>query len=615
MINAHKMKLYNLINKIVSIGMLLAVSGCNNFLDVLPKDQLNTENAFTTYENIRTYANQFYEVFDGYSNAAVFDSERDTDLGAWSRRNSFSNWIWRTVPVPTNTEEYSIPFRRIRSINIMLDNLEKSDISQKEKDHWKSVGYFFKAYNYVQLIKKYGDITWVEKSLGDNDQETLFGPRTSRDVVAKNILDLLHFAEKNINVNGDGPNTINVHVVRALISHFSLFEGTWRKYHGLNDPDLYLRACVDVSEKLVNDFPNIISNYSEVFTSASLAGKDGIILYKQYENDQITHIMSTNAGSGAGYTDMTRKAIDMYLLRDGQTRWTSPLFAGDDTPYKEFRNRDFRLYLTTCPPYEVIGPGTATSFEFTDNPEHREYFPIMDSLSHAVGGLAFESDLNSLRRGSRTLPWRAWSGFVVDKVPHFFDNNRGKGWSITMTGYAFSKFATRLNENVSSRDINDAPIFRIEEVMLNFAEAKKELGEFDQGVCDATINKLRRRGGVAGLDLSAIPTDPTRDPTVDSEMWEIRRERAIELMGEGFRFNDLRRWKKMGYATELKLGMWIRAADEDFKVPILNNSDSGYISYEGAPPTPFPDHYYLYPIPSNQVILTEGVVSQNPGWQ
>src|SRR5690606_15968740 len=148
-------------------------------------------------------------------------------------------------------------------------------------------------------------------------------------------------------------------------------------------------------------------------------------------------------------------------------------------------------------------------------------------------------------------------------------------------------------------------IFRIEEVMLNYAEAKKELGEFTQEICDNTINRLRDRGGVSGMDISNVPNDPTRDEEVDPVMWEIRRERAIELMGENFRFNDLRRWKKMDYATEQKLGTWINAADENYKVPILNNADSGYVSYLGIPPSPFPEYMYLYPIPSNQIELTD----------
>eukprot|EP00825_Cyclidium_porcatum_P047401 TRINITY_DN7705_c0_g1_i2.p2 TRINITY_DN7705_c0_g1~~TRINITY_DN7705_c0_g1_i2.p2 ORF type:complete len:337 (-),score=33.83 TRINITY_DN7705_c0_g1_i2:1149-2159(-) len=223
--------------------------------------------------------------------------------------------------------------------------------------------------------------------------------------------------------------------------------------------------------------------------------------------------------------------------------------------------------------------------------------------------------LNSLTPdGTKSIPMRAWSGPVVQKVPHFSDNNGGQTWSITLTGYQFTKFWTRLNEGVQ-QCTNDAPIFRIEEVMLNYAEAEKELGIFNQSICDQTINKLRTRGGVASLNLSNIPDDPTRDLSVDPVMWEIRRERAVELMGEGFRFNDLRRWKKMDYALERKLGRYIVAADENNKVSILNGANQGYVSYEGQAPTPFPDYYYLYPIPSNEIILSGSALIQNPGWK
>ncbi len=124
------------------------------------------------------------------------------------------------------------------------------------------------------------------------------------------------------------------------------------------------------------------------------------------------------------------------------------------------------------------------------------------------------------------------------------------------------------------------------EVLVNVAEAKYELGEFNQAVADATINKLRARGAVAPLQLSAIPDDPQRDAAIMPALWEIRRERAIELMGEGFRFDDLRRWKKMDYAMAQKLGRWIKKGTDvaaDAKIPILNNATEGYIAYEGVP--------------------------------
>src|SRR5690606_40497627 len=157
-----------------------------------------------------------------------------------------------------------------------------------------------------------------------------------------------------------------------------------------------------------------------------------------------------------------------------------------------------------------------------------------------------------------------------------------------------------------ARDINDAPIFRIGEVMLNYAEAKYELGQISQEIIDKTVNALRKRGGVGLLNISAIPTDPTRDASINPILWEIRRERAVELIGEGFRFDDLRRWKKMEYATAVKLGRYITKGVDvpaNNAIPIQNGAAAGYIDYFGQPPVPFPEHYYLYPIPSDQTVL------------
>ena len=83
----------------------------------------------------------------------------------------------------------------------------------------------------------------------------------------------------------------------------------------------------------------------------------------------------------------------------------------------------------------------------------------------------------------------------------------------------------------------DKPLFYIEEVLLNYAEAMFENGLFTQQVADATINKLRKRAGVADMKISrkiGTDFDPQRDMTVDPVLWEIRRERMVELMGEAF---------------------------------------------------------------------------------
>ena len=597
---------------IIFIACILLGSCNEDFLDRYPKDRLTINSVFSSYDNIKSYAWQFYEAFPAYEETknldagnSIFDTERNTDLGCWSLANSESPWIWQKVEVPTYSDDYNKPFQNIRQCNILLDNIDDSKISEIQKNHWRSVAYFFKAYNYMDLINKYGDISWVEHSISNTDVDILFGPRASRDTVAANILKLLKYAEANINpsgdVNIDGKNTVNIHVVRALLSRFGLREGTWRKYHGLADADTYLNVCISASEPLIVAYPNIIEKYGDIFTSNSLEGKNGIILYKKYDRDLLlTHRLSYQLGRSATYWDLTRKAIDMYLMKDGKTRWTSPLFEGE-YGNKEFRNRDTRLYITSIPPYKVSLGAISGTYIRTGIPEDEEFFGVMDSLSTG---------------GNRSLPYTAWiASLIVTKMPHFRDNNLGQGFCCSYTGYPLYKWVTKDEANANTYlNQTDAPIFRIEEVMLNYAEAKKEKGEFTQAICDQTINKLRARGGVAALNLSNIPDDPTRDQSVDPTMWEIRRERAIEFMGEGFRFDDLRRWKKMDYATERKLGKWIVASDENNKVPILNGASSGYVSYLGIPPRPFPEYYYLYPIPTNQIALTNGTITQNPGW-
>jgi starch-binding outer membrane protein, SusD/RagB family len=169
--------------------------------------------------------------------------------------------------------------------------------------------------------------------------------------------------------------------------------------------------------------------------------------------------------------------------------------------------------------------------------------------------------------------------------------------------------------NVSFKDPNDCPIFRMGEVLLNYAEAKFEVGEFDQSIADATINKLRARGHVAPLVVTNIAEDPTRDADVDPVLWEIRRERSVELIAEGFgRAYDIRRWKKLvEYGADEKVGRWIKRSDYGNRIPVVGGGTEGYIKIFGEP-LGVPEHYYLDPLPLDQLVLNPSLV-QNPGWE
>lgn len=585
------------------IGMLF--SGCKkSVLDEQgPETALTINATFSNYNSFLTYSWNFYNVFPAYDGSLI-TYDVNSDLFEAGDANSQSQWIAQTIAIPTTSGDYSTPYKNIRAINLMLDNIDGSALKDLDKKHMRSIGYFFRAYNYANLVNLYGDVPYVSTALTDTSTSVLYQKRTARDIVAKNIMDDLNYALANIAGHNDGSNTINENVVLALISRFGLREGTWRKYHGLANADIYIQASSAASAKLMTAFPSLISNYDLVFNSANLAGMPGIILYKQYATGQLTHNLSEDARRDAGEKDLTKAAMDLILCTDGLPTSISPLFQGDKSPYTEFRNRDRRLYYMVPPPYKVeIPTSTSQTYTFTNNPADSSYFGFMAGISDP---------------SHKTLPILNYTGKVMKQEPHFQDDLNGQNNASTYTGYRFYKFSNRLTGAPQvGGDINNAPIFRIGEVLLNYAEAMYELGTFNQATADATINKLRARGKVAPLLLTSIPADPNRDPTVAATLWEIRRERAVELMGEGFRYDDLRRWKKMDYVIKRKLGRYITKGVDvsaNAKIPILNGANAGYISYEPQPPATFPDYYYLYPIPSQEIVLNPKIV-QNPGWK
>lgn len=578
--------------------LLVGVSGCDDsFLNLAPKDELSEATAFSTYDNVKVYSWKLYEFFQAYDDVNGYLSLTDQhgDLMENGGASNGNNYLWARYDVPANSSSYSTTYDKIRKTNIMLDNLKNSSMSEEDIAHWRSVALFFRSHEYFYLLQQYGGVLWLENAVKEND-ERLYGPRSTRDEVADNILRDLTEAEANIKAEGDGPNTINKNVVRALLSRFGLFEGTWRKYHNLGNHEKFLNASIAASEKLMVAFPTLIPVYDHVFNSANLAGKPGIILYKHYEQDVVWHNMSTNQRSTNQKMDITRKGIDIFLCKDGKPIGTSPLYKGDKDKYNEFKNRDTRILVMTPPPYKINGDGSVDKWTHTGNPDDAQWFP---ELVRVTGGAP-----------NKYLPDQNWAGRATGEVPNF---NKLLPTQ-TSTGYRFWKFYNEVSYRLSSRDFNDAPIYRIDEVLVNYAEAMFEMGKFDQSVADATINKLRVRGEVAPMQVSEINAsfDPARDTSVDPVLWEIRRERATELMGEGFRREDLRRWKKMNYAAAVKLGRWVKKSEYP-TANIQDKAQEGYVQFVPGTPPAFPEHYYLFPLPSDELVLNDQL-KQNPGW-
>lgn len=593
---------------VTGISCCLLMSSClnNGFLEVYPKGQQTESSVFTTYENFKTYAWGLYNVFFGYAyntgqTDEIFRGDFEADNMIKGLAGYESQWAYQKAKATDESSNWNYEY--IRRVNLMLDNIDKSQMNDTEKEHWRSVGYFFRSYKYFQMLSLFGDIPWVEHVLTDDSPE-LYQKRDSRDVVAANILANLQYAEKHIG-SDDGKNTIGLSVVQALLSRFALFEGTWRKYHGLSDADTYLKECVRASEEVLKSYPNVHPNYDEVFNSESLDGMAGIILYKAYETGQLMHGLTRMVRTAESYIEATKDAVDSYLCSDGRpVSTTTSRYGGDKEIYGQFRDRDYRLYLTVCPPYMVKKPNGPSSpaWAYTDNVQDREYMDLLAGIS----GETFHR-----------LPSSNFKGFSVQGQPHFKNKNWGQGWNASQMGFWVWKYYNTHTMSTSATGVNttDAPLFRVGEVMLNYAEAKCELGEFDQTAADKSINKLRQRAHVASMQVDEIDDafDTDRDPDVPALLWEIRRERRVELMGEGFRLNDLRRWKKGHYVDKQPLGVYVtNATSRNLKVTGGPSNDEGYVYFFNVP-LGWKEHYYLYPLPLKELALNKKL-EQNPEW-
>lgn len=681
-------------NKIFAAAALaatLTLTGCNDdFLEKTPKTDLTEVNAFLEYDNFKAFMYPCYAMFTDTNirtnfNGSVVQSQFYGDFYGGlvtSRDNKKNEYAYRTLLQTTTGNGWD--FSYIRRINIMLSHLDDGVLKESEAKHWRSVGYFFKAWWYMELIDRFGDVPWIENVINEESGET-YGPRTPRKEVAQKIVECLEYAINNIGDFNDGDNTISADAARAALSRFLLREGTWAKYHGLDEPyEEYLNKCLTVSQELMAKYPTLYngtentpaSGYGEMWTTEDLTNVPGVIFFKQYVDGILMNRGNDYEHIAAHSEDVPQYTVDMFLMKNGKP------IANPNSGYKggkgkdmwdTFADRDPRLYQNIQPPYvvvpnsgnvdgvnlfktwryakagDVIEGHTVTAEEAA---KYRTYMDYLGANSQCLRGGTFGGT------GMKRVPGQNWGASLTKNSPNLTDNSttpymRCRTGYYTWKHYDMWEFST----GSSSYCTADKPIFKIEEVLLNYAEAAWELGRFDQSVADKTINKLRDRSGVAHMVVADINDnfDPNRDKgdapwwtgnggkfgnyNVNPVLWEIRRERQIELFGEGFAFYDVRRWAKAAYYVNRQpCGMWITATDNPYgtkgskytgsfvdydeiqragkAVGETNAVGSGWIYTYASPLNDgggWLDTYYLMMVPTKQIALNPQL-SQNPGY-
>lgn len=682
------------------IGLALGVSvlaSCNDaFLEVYPRTTLTDQNAFQTYENFRAYMYNCYGLFintniwtnhnGSYYSCTQWSSDFYSGLMTRRDDNSLNPYAWQNITITTTSGAWS--FGPIRTVNIMLEHLDGSALSEDEKKHWRAVGYFFHSWWYMELVNKYGDIPYITSVLTDVSEEA-YGPRTPRAEVVEKIIERFEYAIENIgDTSRDGDNPVTADAARAALSRFLLREATWAKYHNLNEPyQKYLEKCLTVSEVLMDKYPTLYygkgtngypgAGYDEVMTTENLAGVPGIIMYKEY-NNILKHRYSDLVHVEAHRVDAPQHTVDMFLMANGKPIGNAESgFEGGEGKdlYDYFHNRDPRLLVNIQPPAQANAnvtfstPDNISTFKkwrFWEVGEKLNGGPFVITEEYArkfrryidyFGANVYcENGTGDERLGSKRLPGHNWGGSMSHTAPNISGYAQMDNYMRCLTGYYFWKHYTAWEVGSNGAfQTSDKPIFTIEEVLLNYAEAAWELGRFDQGIADRTINLLRRRVGVADMNVAEIGPDfdPDRDKgtaawtrnydektnyEVDPVLWEIRRERMVELFGQGFSFYDIRRWHKAPYYVNRQpCGAWVDVnhfpyAKGTYTGPFVNYNEiktKGYAVSEGTAPGKgwiytYPgalatgkgwlDTYYLWMVPTYEITMNPSL-TQNPGYE
>ena len=588
---------------IIAITLVMGLSACNNLLDLEPLSQISQTDYFQTETDLQLFSNPFYNnlldksPYDMQSDLYVCQNLSDEMLGGTKRTvpASGGGWTWTDL-------------RRMNTLIAYADQCEDEDAVIK----YTALTRFFRAFFYFEKIKRFGDVPWYEVELGSADEE-LYKARDSREFVMTKMIEDVDYAIANLpdkETETSSPYRANKYAAMALKAQFCLYEGTYRKYHSLelegNDYKYYLEQSAAAAQDLMSDGAyslystnNPENDYLTLFAEEDADPNEYILAIKFdyglsiYHNATAHTLLSTQGRPG-----LTRKMVNTYLMKDGtaftdQTGWQEMSFI------EEMEDRDPRLAQSIrTPGYTRIGQTTVLA-----------------------------PDL-----------------------------------SVSVTGYQPIKFvqdpsASGGNVDRNDRSTCDLPVYRYAEVLLNYAEAKAELETLTQADLDESINLIRQRAGMPDLDKNTANANPDRYLS-DSEtgypnvtganqgvILEIRRERAIELNQEGFRFDDLVRWKA-GYCIDQSIygmyfpgpGAYDLSGDGEADVTlyangtskpdvtsgiayeigneiILSGDDKGYVYYhKNIERTAFDEvRDYLYPIPINERSLNPNL-TQNPGW-
>lgn len=544
----------------ITLGLVttLLMAACNkDFLERPPLNQVSQETFWQNENDVYKAVNGVYNKLPG-DNIIYDDGASD---------NAHAQYTWESFATEmssgnvTTALEGSWNFEDIRRCNYFLENADKAapvmDATLLER--YKSEVRFLRAFFYFQLMSKYGDVPLITKTL---ELEEVNVPRTPHAEVLKFIIDELTAVSTTLpqTYAGGSPNEkgrITKGAALSLLARTHLYNSQWQEAANAAQEvmglgyTLFKVSSEGTADKL-DDYSTWIN-----FSSTSDEQKFRLGL-RSYES----LFYQVNEGNSEVILDrqyipqVDANALNTYLPPGTVGGWSSV------TPTQGLVDA-YENYQTGTPIIPT-DPVDRAEWYTSKDPRFADEYKNRDPRFYAT----------VMFNGS---PWNAYSkGFSFTWTPG--------ASNMSQTGYNFRKLVDPKFYTEQIDNHANVILIRYAEVLLTYAEAKNEVSGPDPSVYEA-LDQIRERAGMPVVDRTKYASQETLREL-------IRRERRVELALEGQRFMDIRRWK---IAPE-----------------VMKNIND--VRNTLAQARTWNDKLYLLPIPQSQIDLSQGTLSQNPGY-
>lgn len=582
---------------------ILPFSSCSDFLDREPITKPEAGNFLTGAIQVENYINGLYMTLPSFSKfgLGVRSEEKNSDniiaekydARLHGQNNQFSG-----------ASDWQTGYQNLRKVNYFFHNYKVPEAQENEDVlSLKGEAYFLRAYWHFDLLRKFGSIPVMDAFWDEN--ATIAGlqiPAKTRNEVARFILSDLVEAKNLLHSRGKYSGIrINKEAAMVLAMNVALYEGTWEKYHSsddfassTNESNYFLGEVINWGNELFGcgiDLYKTGQNpgdaFAALFNSKDLSGMGEVLLWRKYSSDEgVFHDVNGNLKAGVvdseGAAGITQSLVDNYLNADGT--FIDPTNEKFKDFKETFEGRDPRLIQT------VMNEGAKFASAITATPMHLEEYT--DEKKNTISPPKLAGDGNT----------RSLTGYHIRL-----------GIDTTF---------------VSGNGETALPIIRYAEGLLAYAEAAAELEMWSDDIANKTLKALRERAGVKYLAPAKDANFTDFGYTLTPVLQEIRRERRSELALQGFRLDDLMRWKadklivgkrgKGAYVgdesilfksyspdNQKRIRERLTLDDNKWADPMAGTLPSGYQFHA--------DRDYLLPIPPSELELNKKL-KQNPKW-